>query len=111
MVVEHSKMICSNEAVTTQEIRHTASLDNEIIDVEFLKFDSSLFAENVDEPTEDLEVPETNYTFGTLIRAQALGDYQALKKLGRRVLRINLKKDVAGNLSQLSKLIHDNLRS
>jgi transaldolase/glucose-6-phosphate isomerase len=71
---------------------------------------TGLFIQLVDEPTEDLEVPETSYTFGTLIRAQALGDYQALKKLDRRVLRINLKKDVAGNLSQLSKLIRDNLR-
>ncbi len=71
---------------------------------------TGFFIQLIDEPTEDLEIPETNYTFGALIRAQALGDYQALKKLGRRVLRINLKKDAAGNLSQLSKLIRDNIR-
>ena len=71
---------------------------------------TGLFIQLVDEPTDDLKVPETNYTFGTLIRAQALGDYQTLKKHGRRVLRINLKEDVAGSLSQLSKLIRDNVR-
>jgi hypothetical protein len=31
-------------------------------------------------------------TFGTLIRAQALGDYQALQARGRRVLRVHLSK-------------------
>jgi transaldolase/glucose-6-phosphate isomerase len=68
---------------------------------------NGLFLQLIDEPIEDLEVPETNYTFGTLIQAQALGDYQALKRLGRRVLRINLKRDVAGNLSRLAKLLRD----
>ena len=68
---------------------------------------SGLFIQLIDEPEEDLEVPETNSTFGTLIRAQALGDYKALKQLGRRVLRINLKKDVMGGLSLLIRLIRD----
>ncbi len=68
---------------------------------------SGLFIQLIDEPEEDLEVPETNYTFGTLIRAQAQGDYKALKQLGRRVLRINLKRDVMSGLSLLIKLIRD----
>ena len=29
-------------------------------------------------------------TFGTLLRAQALGDYEALVAAGRRVLRVKL---------------------
>lgn len=61
---------------------------------------TGLFLQIVDEP-EDFAVPETNYTFGTLIRAQALGDYQALKQLGRRVLRINLKRNVIDGLSRV----------
>src|SRR5579864_329363 len=51
---------------------------------------TGVFLQFVDEPKNDVAVPETNYTFGQLIRAQALGDYQALKQRGRRVLRINL---------------------
>jgi transaldolase/glucose-6-phosphate isomerase len=65
---------------------------------------TGLFLQLVDETAEDLAVPETNYTFGTLIKAQALGDYRALKQLGRRILRINLEKDVAGGLVRLLNL-------
>jgi len=67
---------------------------------------TGLFIQLIDEPTEDLAVPETDYTFGELIQAQASGDYLALKRLGRRVLRINLKKDIAQGLSRLSESIH-----
>jgi transaldolase/glucose-6-phosphate isomerase len=66
---------------------------------------NGLFLQIVDEPAEDVPVPEAEYTFGELIHAQALGDYQALKKRGRRVLRVDLKKDVAGGLSNISELL------
>ena len=66
-----------------------------------------LFLQLIDEPDEDLKVPETNYTFGTLVQAQALGDYQALTQLKRRVLRINLKGDVINNLLQLLKVLNE----
>ena len=68
---------------------------------------TGLFLQLIDEPDEDLKVPETNYTFRTLIQAQALGDYQALTQLKRRVLRINLKRDVINNLFQLLKVLHE----
>lgn len=55
--------------------------------------DRCRFLQLVDEPAEDLPVPETSYTFGTLIRAQAKGDRQALKQRGRTVLRIQLGLD------------------
>ncbi|MFQ6108271.1 MAG: bifunctional transaldolase/phosoglucose isomerase [Candidatus Aminicenantales bacterium] len=64
-----------------------------------------LFLQLVDEPEEDVAVPEAGYTFGQLIRAQALGDLQALLQRGRRVLRINLKRDVLGGLGRLEELI------
>ena len=51
---------------------------------------SGVFLQIVDTPTEDLSIPETDQTFGQLITAQALGDYQALMERGRRVLRIDL---------------------
>ncbi len=39
-------------------------------------------------PTADLKIPGYPYDFGTLIAAQAIGDYQSLKAHGRRVIRI-----------------------
>ncbi len=67
---------------------------------------TGLFLQLVDEPADDLPVPETDYTFGTLIRAQALGDYRALVQRGRRVLRVHLGKDVAGGLKRLAEILH-----
>ena len=39
----------------------------------------------VDEPSDDLAVPETNYTFGQLIRAQALGDFEPRTPLAKKL--------------------------
>jgi transaldolase/glucose-6-phosphate isomerase len=51
---------------------------------------TGIFLQLVDSPTEDVPIPETDQTFGRLIAAQALGDYQALRERGRTVLRIDL---------------------
>jgi transaldolase/glucose-6-phosphate isomerase len=67
--------------------------------------DTGLFIQLVDEPGEDLEVPEAGYTFGSLIRAQAVGDYLALRQKGRRVLRVSLGGDVEGGLRRIGELI------
>ncbi|MBK6794354.1 MAG: hypothetical protein IPG80_17860 [Anaerolineales bacterium] len=47
-----------------------------------------------------MDIPTQGLTFGTLIRAQALGDYEALKAAGRKALRIRLSKpeDIKGLL-------------
>ncbi len=50
-------------------------------------------------------MPETDYTFGALIRAQALGDFAALKQRKRRALRVNVGKDVEGGLRQLAEIV------
>ncbi|MFQ5682914.1 MAG: bifunctional transaldolase/phosoglucose isomerase [Candidatus Binatia bacterium] len=63
----------------------------------------ALVLQLVDSPVDDLKVPETDYTFGSLIQAQALGDYQALKQRGRRLLRVNLGTDVGGGLTHLAQ--------
>jgi transaldolase / glucose-6-phosphate isomerase len=55
----------------------------------------------VDQPADNLAVPETDYTFDALIQAQALGDVAALKQRRRRVFRINLGADTAGGLQRL----------
>jgi transaldolase/glucose-6-phosphate isomerase len=66
---------------------------------------SGLFLQIVDEPNNDLSVPETDYSFTNLIKAQAVGDYRALKQRGRRVLRVNLKSDVSRGMRKLYELI------
>jgi transaldolase/glucose-6-phosphate isomerase len=66
---------------------------------------NGLFLQLVDEPEYDISVPERSFSFGKLIGAQSLGDYQALIQRGRRVLRVNLGRDVLGGLEQLMHLI------
>ncbi|MGD8534914.1 MAG: hypothetical protein PVF66_03620 [Candidatus Aminicenantes bacterium] len=66
---------------------------------------SGLFLQIADEPSIHLPVPETDYDFNTLIKAQAEGDYRALQQRGRRVIRVNLKSDVRGGLRKLHELI------
>ncbi len=66
---------------------------------------TGLFVQFVDEPSDPLPVPETDYTFGQLIKAQALGDFQAFTQRGRRVLRVNLGKDVTGGLRQFENAL------
>jgi transaldolase/glucose-6-phosphate isomerase len=65
---------------------------------------TGFFLQLIDEPKDDLPVPEADYTFGTLIRAQALGDYRALRQRDRRVLRVMLGHDVQGALAQLAEV-------
>jgi hypothetical protein len=52
--------------------------------------ENALFLVITAEPAADFEVPTQGLTFGTLIRAQALGDYEALIEAGRKVLRVHL---------------------
>lgn len=53
----------------------------------------------------DVPIPGEPYSFGTLKMAQALGDYEALKQKGKRVLRVHL-----GSEANLKKL-RDAIRS
>jgi transaldolase/glucose-6-phosphate isomerase len=64
---------------------------------------SVLVLQVVDQPADNLSVPETNYTFDALIQAQAAGDFAALKQRRRRVLRVNLGSDPADGLNQLAE--------
>jgi transaldolase/glucose-6-phosphate isomerase len=66
---------------------------------------TGLFLQLLDTPAEDIAVPETDYTFGELIRAQAQGDYTALEQRGRRVVRVQLGHDVADSLANLDEVI------
>lgn len=56
----------------------------------------------VDQPGEDVPVPGERYTFGALVAAQAIGDYDALLARGRRVLRVDIGTDRASGLRALT---------
>jgi transaldolase/glucose-6-phosphate isomerase len=67
---------------------------------------TGLFLQLLDEPAEDVGVPETDYTFGKLIQAQALGDFTALEQRGRRILRVQLGRDARGGLENLLRVLN-----
>jgi transaldolase / glucose-6-phosphate isomerase len=52
---------------------------------------TGLFLQVVDDTGAELAIPGRKFGFGRLIRAQAAGDYSALKERGRRVARIRLE--------------------
>jgi len=58
------------------------------------------FVQVVYDAQDDIDIPTEGLTFGTLLRAQALGDYEALKAAGRRVLRVKLD-----SVRELEKLL------
>ena len=68
---------------------------------------TGLFIQLVDDPSKDCNVPETDFTFGQVIRAQANGDYLALLERKRRIVRINLQADAIYGLEQLQKFFFD----
>ena len=53
---------------------------------------TGLFLQFTADAERDLEIPGQGLTFGTLLRAQALGDLEALMARGRRVMRIHLQQ-------------------
>ncbi len=61
---------------------------------------NALFIQITAEPEKDINIPTEGLTFGTLIRAQALGDYEALIEAKRKVLRVHLQ-----SVKELSLLV------
>jgi transaldolase / glucose-6-phosphate isomerase len=59
---------------------------------------NGLFLQVTQRPAVDLEIPGQGMTFGTLERAQALGDLEALLARGKRAIRIHL---VDGDINDL----------
>lgn len=57
-----------------------------------------------DEP-DDVPIPGQPYTFGVLKHAQAIGDVQALRDRGRRVLHLHLGSAPEGGLARLLKAV------
>ena len=66
---------------------------------------SGLFVQMAGDMRSDIPIPGERFGFGTLAAAQAVGDYEALKETGRRVVRLNLGGDAeAAVLRLLGKL-------
>ncbi len=55
--------------------------------------------------TEDTGIPGQPYTFGMLMRAQALGYFEALRKHRRRVLRVHLSGEAPAGLAALEEVL------
>ena len=59
------------------------------------------FLQILADPRQDVPIPGQEYSFGTLFRAQALGDYQALATRGRPLLRLTLTGDPVSGLDRV----------
>jgi transaldolase/glucose-6-phosphate isomerase len=53
----------------------------------------------------DVALPGETFSFGTLARAQAIGDYESLKSRGRRAVRIDLGQDIDGGLARIAGVV------
>jgi hypothetical protein len=68
---------------------------------------NGLFIQFTADVLQDAPIPDeagaatSGMSFGVLIKAQALGDGQALRDAGRRVIRFHLGTDVVGGLERL----------
>jgi len=51
-VLEYAAMVCSSEDMTDRQIIYNVSMEQETVDVEFVKFDSAVFAETQGQPGE-----------------------------------------------------------
>ena len=67
--------------------------------------DTGVFFQIIANDEVDFPIPGEPYTFSILKQAQALGDFQALAKRGRRVIGIDLRNDVHSGLERLEELI------
>jgi hypothetical protein len=52
---------------------------------------TGLFIQVVDDPGDEIPIPNQPFGFGKLIRAQAAGDYESLRERGRRIARVRLE--------------------
>jgi hypothetical protein len=53
---------------------------------------TGLFLQIVDDPGDEIPIPDQKFGFRRLIRAQAAGDYASLQERGRRAARIHLEE-------------------
>jgi hypothetical protein len=63
--------------------------------------DSGLYIILIGDEEDNLAIPSEKFGFSTLHEAQALGDFRSLDDKGRRVIRINLGKNIDKSLEKL----------
>ncbi len=68
---------------------------------------TGVFLELTTEPPIDLAIPGMGFGFRTLLRAQALGDFEALDRRGRRGLRLHLAAPLDRSLAELAAAVAD----
>ena len=59
----------------------------------------------------DVPIPNEKFTFGTLVRAQATGDFQSLVSRNRRVLSIDLGENVEEGLDRLAEAVQARVKA
>lgn len=64
-----------------------------------------VFIQVVADPKRDLPIPGQPFSFGTLERAQYMGDMQSLQKHGRRAIRLHIKGDHAQGVEHLREAV------
>ena len=72
---------------------------------ELRRWKPDLSQQIVDAPLQNKRVPETDYSFEALIKAQSQGDYAALKQRRRRIVRVNLGSDAVAGLRALDEIV------
>ncbi len=72
--------------------------------------DNGIFLQVTYDEPQDIPIPGVPYSFNVLKRAQALGDFEALKGRGRRVLRVHLQGELYQALTQLQSVVQDAIK-
>jgi glucose-6-phosphate isomerase len=67
--------------------------------------DTGVFFQIIANDAVDFAIPGEPYTFAILKQAQALGDFRALVKRGRRVIAIDLSDNTSRGIARLAELI------
>lgn len=70
---------------------------------------SGVFLQITAEPVEDIPVSGRKCSFGVVETAQARGDLEVLEARDRRVLRLDLGRDVEGGLKRLAEVVERSL--
>jgi transaldolase / glucose-6-phosphate isomerase len=72
---------------------------------------TGVFLQVTSDDKQDVNIPGEKFTFGVLKQAQALGDFLALSKRQRRLLRVHLPADVSSGLERLRQALQKSLNS
>jgi hypothetical protein len=70
---------------------------------------TGLFIELTCDEDGDLTIPGSPYGFSTFRRAQAQGDFEALQKHGRRIIRVDLGGDAGNGIVRLREAVREAL--